>query len=66
MKVLLLKDDTWELLREKLKCEHDCAVSNVCWARAWEIRNNLRHWNMARMRKRRLEAARLVREVLHQ
>lgn len=66
MKVLLLKDETWALLRERLKDEHDCAQSNVAWARAWEIKYSLRHHNMARLRKRRLEAARLVREVLHQ
>jgi hypothetical protein len=66
VKVILLKDPLWELVKAKLQQEYDCADSAVAWARAWEIRYNLRHFNMARLRKRRLEAARMLREILHQ
>jgi hypothetical protein len=66
MKILVLKDSTWALLQATLKAEQDCAERDVAWAEAWQNKNNVRHFNMARMRKRRLETARLVREVCKQ
>lgn len=66
MKVILLSDSTWSLVQAKIKAEFDCARNAVDWARAYEIQYNLRHHNMARIRKRRKEASRMCREILSQ
>lgn len=63
MKVLLLSDELFELAKKKIQQEYDCAQTAVCMAKAWERMYNLHYYNMARLRKRRLEAHRLLREI---
>jgi hypothetical protein len=66
VKVFLLSDELFALARKKIQEEYDCAQMAVSAAIAWERMYNLRWHAMARLRKRRLEAYRLLREIKRQ
>ena len=66
MKVFLLSDELFALARKKIQEEYDCAQQAVYMAKAWERMYHLRWYAMARLRKRRLEAYRLLREIKRQ
>lgn len=64
MKVLLLDDRTWGLVRKKLEAELSCASTNAALMRAWEKRHGCRWCSAKWVRKRHIEALRLARVIL--
>jgi hypothetical protein len=61
MKVLLLSDSDYELVKSKVSQELSCASTNWLIMRAWEKRHACKWFSRAFVRKRRIEAKRLER-----